>query len=204
MKTCTCCGKAQEEGAFHKKASASDGLCGFCKDCAKAKSRAKYLANQTRRLEDAAKYRAENKESIKEYRLAHKEKAREEYAKYHVQNRAALLARYRARRAAKPQEVREASKDWRGKNPHIVRRHAALRRLSTKKATPAWARPEKISEFYLTADALSMHTGDMWHVDHIVPLNSPLVCGLHCEHNLQILPASENLSKSNRHWPDMP
>ena len=38
----------------------------------------------------------------------------------------------------------------------------------------------------------------------IVPIINPLVCGLHCESNLQILRADENMKKSNRHWPDMP
>ena len=42
------------------------------------------------------------------------------------------------------------------------------------------------------------------HVDHIVPLNSPIVCGLHNEFNLQIIPPATNYHKSNNYWPDMP
>ena len=66
-----------------------------------------------------------------------------------------------------------------------------LYKLSKRQAMPLWADREAISCIYQEAKYLQ------WHVDHIIPLNHPLVCGLHVEGNLQSLPPEENLRKSN-------
>lgn len=67
-----------------------------------------------------------------------------------------------------------------------------------QRAVPKWYEADKVSALYKRADRLGVH------VDHIVPLRSPIVCGLHCYDNLQLLPEKANLSKSNHMWPDHP
>lgn len=55
-------------------------------------------------------------------------------------------------------------------------------------------------------------TGERWDIDHIVPIIGPyskelggrIVCGLHNEHNLQIMRRVDNGAKNNRWWPGMP
>jgi hypothetical protein len=93
---------------------------------------------------------------------------------------------------------------WTAANKAATNAKTARRKAREMKATPLWADREKIEEFYFAADFLGMVTGEWYHVDHSVPMQSEIVCGLHTEQNLQVLPASDNLRKSNRRWPDMP
>lgn len=88
--------------------------------------------------------------------------------------------------------------------PHKELAQSAKRRASKKQAVPAWMNKDAVEAIYEKARKFSEITGEPFHVDHIVPLTSDIVCGLHWEGNLQILPGVENLSKANRVWPDMP
>ena len=133
---------------------------------------------------------------------------------YYAKNKDACWNRVKASRAKKLEQYREYQKRWmsdhserlrelarrhREANPEIYREYKVRRRLVEVRATPKWANLDAIRAWYTFA---AVTPGV--HVDHIVPLNSPIVCGLHCEFNLQLLPASENMSKGNRYWPDMP
>lgn len=59
-------------------------------------------------------------------------------------------------------------------------------------------------ESYQLCKARKASTGVDFEVDHVIPLRSKLVCGLHNEFNLRVIPAIENNKKGNRYWPDMP
>ena len=86
-------------------------------------------------------------------------------------------------------------------NPHIMYASVAKRRATKLQAIPSWANKEHINSIYLLA-SINRKAGLDVHVDHIVPLQSKWVCGLHCESNLQLLHSSDNIAKGNRHWPD--
>ena len=81
--------------------------------------------------------------------------------------------------------------------------HNTARRIAEEQATPPWANQDKIRKICEATAALQAATGIKYHVDHIVPLRGKTVCGLHCEANLQALPALDNIVKGHRKWPDM-
>lgn len=181
-----------------------------------------------------AAYREKNKEQISAYQTAYREanrallnekraiycqsnpdKVRISYLKHDSGNRDRRRAATASWAAANPDKVAayrishraEAARRvaaWTIANPTRVTANKARRRAIELMATPAWAESEDLEDFYVIARMFRMYTGLEYHVDHIVPLQNKLVCGLHCEANLQVLPGPDNRSKSNRHWPDMP
>jgi len=55
-----------------------------------------------------------------------------------------------------------------------------------------------MDEVYLIASLRTKTTGVKHHVDHIIPLKGKNVCGFHSWNNVRAIPASENISKSNK------
>jgi 5-methylcytosine-specific restriction endonuclease McrA len=141
-------------------------------------------------------------------RQCHRERG-SEWAKA---NRERLTVKAAAWRAANPEKAAEIalrhsrkfaaerlrySAAWSKANPDKRRAADAKHKAAKRRAVPAWADLQAVAAFYAATPAGHQ-------VDHIVPLVSPHVCGLHCEANLQYLPAAENQSKRNFWWPDMP
>ena len=73
----------------------------------------------------------------------------------------------------------------------------AERRAKQRRAIPPWYDSKEVTQIY----KLSKERGLV--VDHIVPLFSEKVCGLHVQDNLRCIPAKLNAYKQNRYWPDM-
>ncbi len=71
-------------------------------------------------------------------------------------------------------------------------------RARAKNLIPKWADLDKIKLLYIEAALISERTGVLMHVDHIVPLGSKVVTGLHCMDNLRIVTKRENISKGNK------
>ena len=148
----------------------------------KARSRKNYAENKEAASEYHAKYRADNADKKREY-------ARKYYA--------ANAEKLKLKSSVRGQLVKVASRS--------INAERAMRRVASKrKASPAWANLEAIRAIYAKADEATETTGIKHNVDHIVPLQSRFVCGLHVEGNLQVMTRAENQSKGNRFWPDCP
>jgi hypothetical protein len=130
-------------------------------------------------IERGRKYRKNNPT----YGKQHYHRNKEKYKAYHQNNK---------------EKRNEYLKGWRKNNKAKICAYSAKRKSSKLQATPPWSDLEKIKEVYEEAQRLTELLGIKMHVDHIVPLQGELVCGLHIPSNLQILTAVENLRKSNK------
>jgi hypothetical protein len=104
--------------------------------------------------------------------------------------------------ATRPLEVKRVyQKAWKERNTVWVRADTKSRRRKHRLATPIWLTRQQKSEIrqlYQIAITMTKTTGEQYVVDHIVPLRSEVVCGLHVPWNLRVIPRQENLLKSNK------
>lgn len=133
---------------------------------------------------------------------ANKEKFNIQATEWARKNREAIHEHQKRWRDNNKEDMQERKRKWREANPARNIEYAGKRRAVERGATPPWADWAEIRKVYEKAARLSRKTGVEYHVDHIIPLTSPRVCGLHIAINLQILSAFENQSKHNKWWPN--
>ena len=118
--------------------------------------------------------------------------------RYYERNKEMVIARAAAR---PPEEKRRARADYKDRNVDVVRADTSVRKRRHREATPKWLTSEQrlaMRQLYVQARKLTEVTGERYVVDHIVPLRSHEVCGLHVPWNLRVITQEENLKKSNK------
>ena len=165
------------------------------KEKIKQSKRLYYIKNKIKLNEYQKKYDLKNRDKKKQYQ-------KEYFKKYYRNNLDKIKGYYLNNKENRKQssklyrlnykdKIKETKRLAYLKNPHIKHALNAKRRANKILATPKFANLNKIKEIYKNCPK-------GYHVDHIVPLNSKIVCGLHVEWNLQYLPAKENVIKSNK------
>lgn len=175
MKICRRCMIEKDASEFRKDIRYRDGLSSWCRQCFRENNSKWAKSNRERLTLKAAAWREDNPETWRETYLRFQKANRERRARDHA----------------------AWAKANRGKRNAV----SAAYKAAKLRATPPWADRKAIAAIYEEAARIQRETGERMHVDHIVPLQHPLVCGLHCEANLQILPGAINESKKNNWSP---
>lgn len=161
--------------------------------------------NKEKRRISARKYRVSNpdkcKNRVNNWKKRNKDRVKQYNKTWDRQNKH-IKKRSRAKwKSENAERVKELNRQWAKRNLGKLAAKTARRNALKKRAIPAWADHEKIKLIYLECARLTKSTGIDYQVDHIYPLVSKYMCGLHVETNLQIITKKENTKKGNRTWP---
>ena len=143
----------------------------------------------------------QNQNNVQRWHEKNPERVNEYKRRWREKNREQVRETNRRWRKQNSERQRELTRRWGQQNSHKIRANTNRRRANKKQATPSWADHAAINSVYAEVVKLEKETKIKYHVDHIYPLQSDYMCGLHVAENLQILPGPENLSKGNRTWP---
>jgi len=189
-KNCNKCLELRPLSQFRKRGGGRPGHSTECDLCRSARRRARYAVDDDYRRKILDAQRAINASNP----VKNRAKARA----WAVANPERALERKREWRKANNDHNNAYQREWIKRNKGTKNAATARRAASRILATPKWVTKAEIRQIYKDAASRGLH------VDHIVPLRSEIVCGLHVPWNLQLLTEKENREKSNKIWPDMP
>ena len=178
----------------------------------KAENRAKELArakkyyeeNRAKELARVKKYYAENRDEVAAYKKKYDAENRDKLAaykkKHYEENRGKFSARYKKHYEESRDKYLARVKKYRQKFPEKKAALAAKRRSAKLERIPSWSNEadlKAIKKIYARCKMITELTGVEHHVDHVIPMQGDNVSGLHHSTNLAIIPAAQNISKSN-------
>lgn len=179
----------------------------YCKPCMATRERARRAKDPARAKALDLDWKRKNPRKTaawhKNWRAKNLEYAKQKRRENYAANRKRDLTRQREYKQANAKKMADYQRKRNAENPELNRAHVHKHRAAKLQAIPAWYDDDKVIELMRQTSRFAQETGIPWHLDHVVPLLSDRVCGLHWHGNLSPLPGSLNQSKSNRIWPDM-
>lgn len=154
-----------------------------CVACQKVVMSEWYKSNREDLLESNRNWKLSNKERVASTAAVWRAEHREQCRSYSLRNR-----------RKNPDGSRVSVRLWAKKNKPKRKAYRAARQLRCRLATPRNVTSSELAVVYLQCPK-------GYQVDHIIPLNGKLVCGLHTPLNLQYLRAMDNVAKSNHFDP---
>lgn len=202
MRACSKCSRSMSLESFSKDRTRGDGISSQCRECVSARNKDRYERNKASLLTRQAAYYERHKDECQERMRSRYQSRKEDYK---AQAKAWAAANpekskeiSRAKYARDPAKARARWVKRLREHPELFAARSARKRAALLRATPKWANADAIKGIYRESRRLTEETGVKHHVDHIVPLISPVVCGLHVPWNLRPIPAVDNLRKTNR------
>lgn len=137
----------------------------------------------------------------KNYREKYPEQCRETFLKWCRENPEKKKESVKKAHKKRSLHYLQNKRQWRENNRPKVREYQKRYKTTKLNATPTWY-SELDSFVYQECQSLALLREGLlnfnWHVDHMIPLQNPDVCGLHVWNNFQCLPQVMNNSKSNK------
>ena len=151
---------------------------------------------------DIEKAKRLSKERSRQWYEKNKELVKERSRQWALNNPEKRYAIHCKNRKENREQHNATNRNWNSKNQDKKTALEGKRRSSKLLRTPKWLTADDIEHMrslYSLAAMFQRESGVMYHVDHIIPLQGKLVSGLHVPNNLRVIPATDNLKKSNKH-----